>query len=165
MNEIFAGHMGSMSGGAPVEMTETQKLQALLAETEQKWRTSYEKLAKELDVMKTKGAVGFQSFFFQSSPRFDSIKMNSRYVCVLKESVVAAQWRARYEGCLRDKEEVQQKLSLYTQLSTEIMDHGKSLETLHIELQEEYKVCMHSFILLEHMYYIYIVTAPLIFII
>lgn len=95
-----------------IYQSEVEKLQAQLQEKETKWRTAYEKLAKELDQLKTKGA----------------------------ESVVAAQWRLRYEGCLRDKEDLQARLSLYQQLSSEVTEHGQSIEELYVELQEEYKV-------------------------
>lgn len=91
---------------------EIQRLKTQLQEQEAKWRHSIEKLAKENDVLKTKGA----------------------------ESVVAAQWRVRYENCLRDKEELSQKLKLYTQLSSEVTGDGRTVEQLYIELHEEYKV-------------------------
>lgn len=95
-----------------IYQSEVEKLQSQLQEKEMKWRTAYEKLAKELEQLKTKGA----------------------------ESVVAAQWRLRYEGCLRDKEDLQARLSLYQQLSSEVTEHGQSVEEMFVELQEEYKV-------------------------
>lgn len=95
-----------------IYQSEVEKLQSQLQEKEAKWRTGYEKLAKELEQLKTKGA----------------------------ESVVAAQWRLRYEGCLRDKEDLQARLSLYQQLSSEVTEHGQSVEEMYVELQEEYKV-------------------------
>jgi hypothetical protein len=90
---------------------EVEKLQCQLQEKEIKWRAAYEKLAKELEQLKTKGA----------------------------ESTVAAQWRLRYESCLRDKEDLQARLSLYQQLSSEVTEHGQSIEEMYVELQEEYK--------------------------
>ncbi len=95
-----------------VYQSEVEKLHAQLQEKDNKWRASYEKLSKELEQLKLKGA----------------------------ESVVAAQWRQRYEGCLRDKEDIQARLSLYQQLSSEVMEHGQSIEEWFVELQEEYKV-------------------------
>jgi FtsZ-binding cell division protein ZapB len=91
---------------------EIQRLKSQLQEQETKWRHSFEKLAKENETLKTKGA----------------------------ESVVAAQWRVRYENCLRDKEDLGQKLKLYTQLSTEVTGDGRTIEQLYMELHEEYKV-------------------------
>lgn len=97
---------------ANIYQSDTEKLRIELQEKENRWRMACEKLTKELETLKTKGA----------------------------ESVVAAQWRQRYESCLRDKEEMQAKLSLYTHLSSEVLENGQSVEQLYIELQEEYKV-------------------------
>jgi hypothetical protein len=94
-----------------IYQSEVEKLQSQLQDKENKWRAAYEKLAKELEQLKTKGA----------------------------ESTVAAQWRLRYESCLRDKEDLQARLTLYQQLSSEITEHGQSIEEMYVELQEEYK--------------------------
>jgi hypothetical protein len=90
---------------------ELQRARTQLQEQETKWRNAVEKLAKENDLLKSKGA----------------------------ESVVATQWRVRYENCFRDKEELAQKLSLYSQLSSEISG-DRTLEQLYMELHEEFKV-------------------------
>lgn len=98
-------------------MNDLQRLKVQLQEQEVKWRHACEKLAKENELLKTKGA----------------------------ESVVAGQWRVRYENCLREKEEIAQKLNLYTQLSAEVTSDGRTIEQIYIELQEEFKVSLHSF--------------------
>lgn len=104
--------------GESVEsMNDLQRLKVQLQEQEVKWRHACEKLAKENELLKTKGA----------------------------ESVVAGQWRVRYENCLREKEEIAQKLSLYTQLSAEVTSDGRTIEQIYIELQEEFKVFLTSF--------------------
>jgi hypothetical protein len=90
---------------------ELQRARTQLQEQETKWRNAVEKLAKENDLLKSKGA----------------------------ESVVATQWRVRYENCFRDKEELTQKLSLHSQLSSEISG-DRTLEQLYMELHEEFKV-------------------------
>lgn len=104
-----------------IYQSEVEKLQSQLQDKENKWRAAYEKLAKELEQLKTKGA----------------------------ESTVAAQWRLRYESCLRDKEDLQARLTLYQQLSSEITENGQSIEEMYVELQEEYKVLsIHGFLFL-----------------
>lgn len=100
---------------------ELQRLRSQLAEQEAKWKNAYEKLAKELDSLKTKGA----------------------------ESVVATQWRQRYEISVKDKEELSRKLDLLLQLSNEVSAIGSSVEQLFLDVEEDYKVsctfyCQHQ---------------------
>lgn len=113
---LTQGSSGSSSSGplSPNNSSEAAKLQQMLSDREKQWRIAYETIAKELELLKQRGA----------------------------DSVVAAQWRSRYEGLLRDKEELLQRLSLHTQLSSEVHDRWKSVEQLYVELQEEYKVCL-----------------------
>jgi hypothetical protein len=89
-----------------------QKLKSQLQEQETKWKNAYEKLAKELDALKVKGA----------------------------EAVVATQWRQRYEMCVKDKEELSRKLDLLLQLSNEVSISGNSAEQLFMDVEEDYKV-------------------------
>lgn len=91
---------------------EISRLKIIIQEQDLKWRSSYEKIAKENELLKAKGA----------------------------ESVVATQWRARYEHCLRDRDELSQKLSILTHLSEEVTSTQKNAEELYLDLHEEYKV-------------------------
>ena len=110
---LSSGHMGDHQGnGVSSTNDEVQRLKTMLHEQELKWKNAYEKLAKENEMLKTKGA----------------------------ESVVAAQWRTRYETCLKDKEELAQKLDLFAQLSNEVTNSGKTAEQLYMDMHEEYKV-------------------------
>lgn len=91
---------------------ELQQLKYTMQEQEKKWKLGYEKLSKENELLKSKGA----------------------------DSVVATQWRLRYETCQQDKEELSKKLDIYTELSNEITRTGKTLEELYIDLYEDFKV-------------------------
>jgi hypothetical protein len=91
---------------------EIARLKGIIQEQDLKWRSSYEKIAKENELLKAKGA----------------------------ESVVATQWRARYEHCLRDRDELSQKLSLLSHLSEEVTSTQKNAEELYVDLHDEYKV-------------------------
>jgi hypothetical protein len=75
---------------------EIQRLQESLAEKEKKWRAEYEKLIAENETLK--GRAG--------------------------EATLAAQWRTRYEVCLKEKDELAEKLALYTRLSQEFNGSG-----------------------------------------
>jgi len=91
---------------------EVARLKTTLQEQELKWRSAYEKIAKENEVLKTKGA----------------------------ESVVAMQWRARYEHCVRDRDELSQKVNVFSHLSEESISTQKNVTELYVELHEDYKV-------------------------
>lgn len=108
---LSLGHMGEQ-GSSSSQIDEVQRLKTTLHEQELKWKNAYEKLAKETEILKTKGA----------------------------ESVVATQWRTRYETCLKDKEDLAQKLDLFIQLSNEVTSSGKTAEQLYMDMHEEYKV-------------------------
>jgi hypothetical protein len=91
---------------------EVTRLRQRLVDEETKWRLAYEKLAKEHETLKTKGA----------------------------DSVVAVQWRLRYETSIKDKEELLQKLDLLMQLSNEVTSTGVPIEQLFLDVQDDYKV-------------------------
>lgn len=97
---------------------EIARLKGIIQEQDLKWRSSYEKIAKENELLKAKGA----------------------------ESVVATQWRARYEHCLRDRDELSQKLNLLSHLSEEVTSTQKNAEELYVDLHDEYKVFNTQFI-------------------
>ena len=105
-------HQNNNDDSSHESAAELARLRSQLAETESKWRMAYEKLAKELETLKNKGA----------------------------ESVVAAQWRSRYELSVKDKQELEQKLELLMQLSDEVTSNGTSVEQMLLELEDDYKV-------------------------
>jgi len=70
---------------------EIHRLKDLITEKEKKWRVEYERVTNENETLRSKAG----------------------------ESILATQWRTRYEGCLREKEELTEKLLLYTKLSNE----------------------------------------------
>ncbi len=112
------GHIGEANSSVS-SMDEVQRLKTTLHEQELKWKNAFEKLAKENELLKTKGA----------------------------ESVVATQWRTRYESCLKDKEDLAKRLDLFIQLSNEVTNSGKTAEQICMEIFEEYKVSqrLHHF--------------------
>ncbi len=93
-------------------LTEVQSLRKLLHEQEMKAKEMYDALAKENEMLKNKG----------------------------NEAVLATQWRLRYEACLKEREDLNDKLRVFTQLSTDLNSTGKSIEQAYVELQEEFKV-------------------------
>jgi hypothetical protein len=89
---------------------EIARLQATLAEQELKWKKLYETVAKENEVLRSKGG----------------------------ESLLATQWRNRYEGCMKEKEELLEKLDMYSSWTNAVNNSGKSMEQAYIELQEDF---------------------------
>ncbi len=107
---LSLGAMNSDENSGPVN--EIARLRSQLIEQESRWKHSYEKLAKELECLKTKGA----------------------------ESQVAAQWRQRYEMSVKEKEDLLRRLNLLLQFSDEISSSGLSAEQLFLDVEEDYKV-------------------------
>lgn len=91
---------------------EVQKLQKQLKDQELKWKSAYDKLSKENDVLRSKGG----------------------------EALIAMQWRSRYESCLKEKEDTMEKLKIYTKISDDLNLNGKTAEQALAELQDEYEV-------------------------
>lgn len=101
---------GSEGGAQHSHSDEVARLQATLAEQELKWKKMYEALAKENEVLRSKGG----------------------------ESLLATQWRGRYEACMKEKEELVERLEQYTSWTNAVNASGKSIEQAYIELQEEF---------------------------
>lgn len=101
-------HSNGASAGATDEVS---RLRATLAEQEAKWRQSYETIARENEVLRSKGG----------------------------ESLLATQWRGRYEACMKEKEELAEKLTTYGQWTSNVTSSGKSMDQAYIELQEEFR--------------------------
>ena len=93
---------------------EVDRLRRILKEQEQRWQESYEKVRRENEQLRTEGG----------------------------ESVLASQWRARYEHCMREKEDLTKKLHVLTDLTGEqaAEEGSKSLEEAYIDLMDEFKV-------------------------
>ena len=78
--------------------SELQRLKDSIADKERKWRLEYEKLTGENEALRSRAG----------------------------EAMLAAQWRTRYESCLREKQELGEKLQLYTKLASEFNSPGPS---------------------------------------
>lgn len=100
---------GNGSGVAPTD--ELSRLRASLAEQEAKWRQSFEAIARENEILRSKGG----------------------------ESLLATQWRGRYEACMKEKEELAEKLTTYGQWTNNVTASGRSMDQAYIELQEEFR--------------------------
>jgi hypothetical protein len=101
---------------------EVHRLKLEMIEQETKWKQAYEKVVKENELLKNHAG----------------------------EAIIAAQWRGRYESCLKEKEDCLEKLKLFTFMTTEVNENGKSIEQLYVELQEEFKVFFISFFRLQN---------------
>ena len=93
-------------------LDELQRMKKQIADQDTKWRQAYEKVVKENELLRTRGS----------------------------EAILAAQWRERYEACIRERDDLSEKLKVYTKGSTN--GNGgeeKSMEQAFIELKDEYK--------------------------
>lgn len=91
---------------------ELQRMREIMKEQEQKWKASSERIMRENELLRSKGG----------------------------ESLLASQWRGRYEACMREKEELAEKLLSITELSSEFPSNAKSVEQAYLEVLQEYKV-------------------------
>ena len=98
---------------------EINRLQSFLNEQELKWKTAYEKVVKENEILRNRGT----------------------------EALLATQWRERYETCLKERDELSEKLKVYTMKSEGNGLNGKSVEQVYLDLKEEYKVILKYFVL------------------
>ena len=89
---------------------EIARLRETLAEQEAKWKKLYESVAKENEILRSKGG----------------------------ESLLATQWRGRYEACMKEKEELADKLELYNTWTSQVNASGKSMDQAYIEVQEQF---------------------------
>ena len=78
--------------------SELQRLKESIAEKEKAWKSEYERVTSENEALRSRAG----------------------------EAILAAQWRSRYENCLREKQELSEKLQLYTKLSNEFNSSGSS---------------------------------------
>ena len=91
---------------------EINRLQNLLNEQELKWKTAYEKVVKDNEILRNRGT----------------------------EALLATQWRERYETCLKERDELSEKLKVYMMKTEGSGLNGKSVEQVYLDLKEEYKV-------------------------
>ena len=110
---LTMGALDQVNGnGSGVTATdELSRLRATLAEQEAKWRQSFEAIARENEILRSKGG----------------------------ESLLATQWRGRYEACMKEKEELNEKLTTYGQWTSSVTASGRSMDQAYIELQEEFR--------------------------
>lgn len=99
-------------------LDESKRLKQLLEDQEAKWRSAYEKIARENETLRNKGG----------------------------ESVLATQWRNRYEGCLKERDELSDKLKKYTKLNDELGVDGVPVEQAFLDLQEEFRVSVFFYL-------------------
>jgi len=98
--------------GGDQNMDELQRMKRQLTDQEAKWRQVYEKVVKENELLRTRGS----------------------------EAMLAAQWRERYEACIRERDDLSEKLKVYTKgVSSTNGGEEKSMEQAFIELKDEYK--------------------------
>jgi hypothetical protein len=101
----------SSSGAAATSGDELSRLRAAVAEQEAKWRQSFETIARENEILRSKGG----------------------------ESLLATQWRGRYEACMKEKEDLAERLATYGLWTSSVTASGKSMDQAYIELQEEFR--------------------------
>jgi hypothetical protein len=92
----------------------------MLQEQDTKWRTAYEKVVKENELLRNRGS----------------------------ETLLATQWRERYESCVKDKEDLTEKLRVYMR-QNEGGSGGKSIEQAYFDLKEEYKEFRKRFLAIQ----------------
>lgn len=102
---------------------ELQRLKTQLAAQEQKWKSAYEKVSKENELLRSRGS----------------------------DTMVASQWRERYEACVKDRDELTEKLKIFASSHSSSadkslapspngnVDENKSLAQSYMELRDEYK--------------------------
>lgn len=118
------GALGQEGDGNNSQTDELARIKTQLGDQDAKWRQAYEKVVKENELLKTRGS----------------------------EAILAAQWRERYEACQRDKDDLAEKLKIYSNMMSSgkgvdgsggggggISGTGKPLEQMYIELRDEYK--------------------------
>ena len=129
LSEGAMGQDGENNGNGNSQMDELARIKNQLGDQDAKWRQAYEKVVKENELLKTRGS----------------------------EAILAAQWRERYEACLRDKDDLAEKLKIYSNMFSSGKGGegnvvggvggggggssvgGKPLEQMYIELRDEYK--------------------------
>ena len=91
---------------------EIQRLQTQLAAVEAKWKLAYERVSRENESLRHSGA----------------------------EAMLAAQWRERYESCVKEKYDLSEKLKVFEKGAGAVGVNGKSLEEAYNELRDEHRV-------------------------
>lgn len=98
---------------------EISRLKDQLHQQELKFKEALEKVIKENEILKSSAG----------------------------ETFLAAQWRQRYEVSSREKDELAEKLKVFSKFTSDINEDGVSIENAYFELQEEYRVINHLSIL------------------
>jgi hypothetical protein len=90
-----------------------QQLQNKLNEQETKFKLLYDNIIKENEILKNRG----------------------------NESLLASQWRERYETCLREKEDIYEKLKIFSN-DDEYLGKEITLKNAYMAMKDDLKVCM-----------------------
>ena len=85
-----------------------------------KWKSAYEKVVKENELLRNRGS----------------------------ESLLATQWRERYESSLKDRDEINEKLKVYMK-HHDGSSSGKSIEQAYLDVKEEYKEFRKRFLAIQ----------------
>ena len=124
-DRLEGGKNGGGGGGdadVSTYISELKRVKAALSEQEGKWKAAYEKVVRENELLKARGG----------------------------EALLAVQWRERYENCVRERNDLSEKLSIYTKVelselsmgSGEAMSPGpstKSIAEAYLDLRDEYR--------------------------
>jgi hypothetical protein len=89
-----------------------QQLQNKLNEQETKFKLLYDNIIKENEILKNRG----------------------------NESLLASQWRERYETCLREKEDIYEKLKIFSN-DDEYLGKEITLKNAYMAMKDDLKVC------------------------
>lgn len=111
---------GSQCGGGATQ-SEAQLLRKALADQEKKSKEAYDLLSKENEMLRNKG----------------------------NEALLATQWRLRYEACMKEKQDISEKLMVFTEMSNGLNNSGKTIEQAYVDLQDEFKEFRRKVISLE----------------
>lgn len=114
------GSGGVDMNGTADDLEEVQRLQAMLQEQDTKWRTAYEKVVRENELLRNRGS----------------------------ETLLATQWRERYEACLKERDDLTEKVRVYMRQS-DGTSGGKSIEQAYFDLKEEYKEFRKRFLAIQ----------------
>jgi hypothetical protein len=119
------------NNGSSGLLDELNRMKLQLKEQEIKWRNAYEKVVKDNELIISRGS----------------------------DAILATQWRERYENCMRDKNQLVEKLNVYN--SVQFNQSGGNddlsydsaritLEQAYIDLRDEYQQFRHRIKLMEH---------------
>ena len=83
----------------------------------------------------------YRIFLTDLTPSFirQAVKENELLRNRGNETLLATQWRERFETCVKERDEMHEKLKVYMKCNDGSAS-GKSIEQAYLDLKEEYKV-------------------------